>query len=289
LMRYIRSAHTSLLALVVLAVIGSSVAGQALGAGATIRIESAQLSPGESATVVLQGLDFPAPGLGAATIDVHYDPTAVSVTACEVDPEGVFELSVCNEDFADDTVRVTALHTQGVTGDFALAEISVQAVGEAGQQTLDVAVDTLAGPAGASFDAAVEDGALSIDGVSESGELPVPLSDSADPDASTSEGVREAGSTDPDASTSEGVREVGSTDPDASTSEGVREAGSTDADASTSEGVREAGSTDPDALSATGGSPLLATDQPWLYLIGAALSLGVAALAVALIRRRRRA
>ncbi len=224
-MRIVRPRYIGLLALVVLAASAVTVLSPALGAGATIRIGSPQLSPGESATVTLEGVGFAEPGLGAITVDVRYDPKAVAVTACKADPEGVFDLALCNQESADDTVRVTAVHVQGKVGDFALAEITIEAVGEAVAPMLDVTVSTLSDPAGAGFEAVIEDS-----GVSESAEPPAPLSEE-------------------------------------------------------SEAAGQAAS--PSELPATGGHPLLQTDQPWLYLVAASLSLGVAALAFVLMRGRR--
>ena len=174
-MRDVRRTLISLLGVVALASIALAAAGQALGAGATIRIGSPQLSPGESATVTLEGAGFAEPGLGAITVDVRYDPAAVAVTGCKADPEGVFDLALCNQEFAADTVRVTAVHVQGKVGDFALAEITIEALGEAVDPMLDVTVATLADPAGAGFEALIEDS-----GVSESAELPALLSEESE-------------------------------------------------------------------------------------------------------------
>lgn len=174
-MKYVRPTHIGLLALVVLAASAVTASSPALGAGATIRIGSPQFSPGESATVTLEGVGFAEPGLGAITVDVSYDPAAVAVTACKADPEGVFDLALCNQEFAADTVRVTAVHVQGKVGDFALAEITIEALGEAVDPMLDVTVATLADPAGAGFEAVIEDS-----GVSESAEPPAPLSEESE-------------------------------------------------------------------------------------------------------------
>ncbi len=229
-MRYVRLTHIGLLALLVLAASAVTALSPALGAGATIGIGSPHLSPGKSATVTLEGVGFAEPGLGAITVDVRYDPTAVAVTACKADPKGVFDLALCSQEFAADTVRVTAIHTQGKVGDFALAEITIEALGEAVDPMLDVTVAVLADPDGAGIEVVIE---ASV--VSESAEAP----------ASASEGSEES-----------------------------EEAGQ---------------ATLPAELPATGGNPLLQMDQPWLYLMVASLSLGVASLAFVLMRRRGRA
>jgi len=179
-------------ALVALAFLALSAAAPALGAGGTIRIQSASVATGESAGVRLEGVGFAAPGLGAITVDVSYDPEAVAVTACEADPENVFDLALCNHEFAPDTIRVSIVDTQGKTGDFVLAEITFEPTGEAGHADLDVSVVTLTDPAGATLDALTEDGSLSISGVSESVEPPAPSSEPAESAVLTSEGAGEA-------------------------------------------------------------------------------------------------
>jgi hypothetical protein len=118
-----------------------------VGSGATIRIESACLDASESATVALEGVDFPTPGLGAITVDVVNDRTAITAAACEADPQELFDLSLCNRDFAP--------------------------VDEAGHADLQLTAVTLADPAGAGIEALVEEGELSLAVASESTELPV--------------------------------------------------------------------------------------------------------------------
>lgn len=171
-----------------------------VGSGATIRIESASLDASESAIVALEGVDFPTPGLGAITVDVVYDRTAVAAAACEADPQELFGLSLCNHDFASDTIRVTAVDAQGKAGDFVLAKISFAPVDGAGHADLHVTAVTLADPAGAGIEVLVEEGEMSLAVASKSTELPAAPSEGTELAASTADSGSESVEAPPSAS-----------------------------------------------------------------------------------------
>ncbi len=91
-----------------------------VSAGApTVSIGSLSKSVGEQGTVALQALDIPAPGLGAWTIDITYDPQVVSVVDCAGGLGGM-----CNPAYADGTVRVAWFSIFGEIGDSTLATIT---------------------------------------------------------------------------------------------------------------------------------------------------------------------
>ena len=284
----------ALVALVASLLLTLSAAAPALGAGeATIRIESAHLTRGQTSTLALEGLGFPAPGLGAITVDVVYDPTAVAVTACKGDPKDVFDAAVCNQEFADGTVRVTAIDIEGEAGDFSLADLTFAAVGESGRQKLDVVVVTLTDPAGADIDALTEDGVLTIDAVSESTEPPAPPSDGSQSGTLQREdgtpSTSSLGESEPPPSTSEdATSETSASEDGALSTDAVSES---EPPSAPSEGGESATSqpADPQLPDGGGGHPLLQSDQPWLYMVVAALVLGVAAVGFAFIRKRRKA
>lgn len=78
---------------------------------------------------------LPAVNLGAATIEVRYDPTQLQVMGCNVDPVAAFELAFCNAAYDHDgsgmdSVRFTVLSTAGLTGEVALSNITFQPLGE---------------------------------------------------------------------------------------------------------------------------------------------------------------
>lgn len=182
---------TSLLALMAFT-LASPTGNVVVAVEPNIRLESASLGPRESVPLSLEGRGFDATGVGAITLDVSYDPKTVSVTACFADPEEVFDLALCNQEYAEGVVRVTAIDAQGEAGDFSLAEITFTAGTEPGTQTLGVRVETLADPTGNELEALVENGALSIAGDSAAGESPPESGDHEEGTNSGSAGEQEA-------------------------------------------------------------------------------------------------
>lgn len=103
--------------------------------GALVRSGSASVDPGSSKAVPVEALNLVAPGLGAATIDMHYDPSVVDAAACQIDPNSSLDAGECilhydHDGVFPDTVRFYLSSTTGVAGDFLLANITFQAVGE---------------------------------------------------------------------------------------------------------------------------------------------------------------
>jgi hypothetical protein len=117
---------------------------------------------GSAATVRLEATGVPAPGLGAATIDVSYDPSIVSPTSCSEDPNGLLDLALCNLAYQPDVVRFSGVRTtDGATGTIPLADITFEVVGTAGQcSDLHVVVVTFADPEGTAMTATGADGQI---------------------------------------------------------------------------------------------------------------------------------
>jgi hypothetical protein len=74
-----------------------------------------------TASVALCALNIAAPGLGAWTIDIDYDPAVVTVVNCVP-----FAGSVCNPHFGVVTIRDTGASATGLEGDTLLATIAFQ-------------------------------------------------------------------------------------------------------------------------------------------------------------------
>ena len=109
------------------------------GEGAPVlTMETTELGVGDASPVELQIKDFPAPGMGAWTIDIGYDPAVVSVGDC-----AVYEGSVCNPAYNDSTVRIAGAVALGLEGATALATITFTC-DVAGSSPLTVGVDVLA-------------------------------------------------------------------------------------------------------------------------------------------------
>ncbi|MGB0389478.1 MAG: cohesin domain-containing protein, partial [Ardenticatenaceae bacterium] len=112
--------------------------------------------------------------LGAATIDVHYDPSQLIPTSCTAAPTGTFDLSHCNPEFdpsaggcracrgtgtTTGTVRLTAISATGATahsGELLLAELTFDPVGDKPitpiEELLTLSTPTLIDPAGQPID-----------------------------------------------------------------------------------------------------------------------------------------
>ena len=84
-----------------------------------ITIESAAVAPGAEGSVRLDALGIAAPGLGAWTMDISYDPVVLTALACIPEHGGV-----CNPMFDVGVVRVTGASAGGVAGDKTLATIT---------------------------------------------------------------------------------------------------------------------------------------------------------------------
>jgi len=109
-------------------------------------------------------MGVPAPGLGAATIDVSYDPGVISPVSCAKDPNGLFDMALCNLAYQPNVVRFSALRTTtGATGTLPLADITFQIVGATGEcSDLDVVVVTFTDPEGTAITTTDEDGQICV-------------------------------------------------------------------------------------------------------------------------------
>ena len=133
--------------------------------GTLVAISSGSVAPANSIVVNVGASGVPSPGLGAVTVDVSFDPTLVDAVACAADPNHRFTLRSCNRDFSLSTLRFTAISAIGVAGDFPLADITFQAIGESGQSsTLNVSIVTFADPDGIDIPVNSLDGAIEIVG-----------------------------------------------------------------------------------------------------------------------------
>ena len=125
----------------------------------SVRIGSdLSVPPGGSATVPLEILGAPAPGVGAVTVDIVYDPSVVDPTDWSGGPG--FDMVQCNLDYTAATVRCTAISAEGVSGDSLLADITFQCMGGGQCSDLDVSVFTFTDPDGNPLSVTDEDGQM---------------------------------------------------------------------------------------------------------------------------------
>ena len=110
----------------------SSQAGAAQG---TVRIDSAAAGTGQEAAVTLSAVDVGSPGVGAWTLDVAYDASVITPTACQAEQGGI-----CNESFGQGIVRVAGVSVGGLVGTTGLAHITFRCLGE-GTSVLTPGID----------------------------------------------------------------------------------------------------------------------------------------------------
>lgn len=112
--------------------------GATAGSSPAIAVDSATIMAGETSTVDVNALNMAAPGLGAWSLNVVYDPSVLEQQGCTA-ANG----SVCNPTFASDTIRISGATAAGLPGDSVLASIAFRCT-EVGSSALTITVDTLA-------------------------------------------------------------------------------------------------------------------------------------------------
>lgn len=135
----------------------------ASGSGATtVRAGSdIGLPPGGTTTVAVEVLGAPEPGVGAITTNIVYDPAVIRPSAWT--PEPGWSSVLCNLALTPSSARCSAVSVVGLSGDSALASITFQAVGSAGQcSALETQVVTLADPNGNAMPTTAENGQICI-------------------------------------------------------------------------------------------------------------------------------
>ncbi len=104
----------------------------------TVSVGSFGINVGQQGNVSLRTLDIAAPGLGAWTIDVAYNPAVVTVLECAGENG-----SLCNAAYGPNSVRVVGTSLGGLRGDSSLATITF-ACNSAGASELSVSWEVLA-------------------------------------------------------------------------------------------------------------------------------------------------
>jgi hypothetical protein len=118
----------------------------------TVRVGSGTGNVSEDVIVPLEAFRVTESPVGAITVDVEFDPAVLDATACQKDPNRVFDSALCNPDFDRDGVnpdraRFAGISAGGVSGDLLLANLRFHCVG-AGISSLNVVVVTLTDPNG---------------------------------------------------------------------------------------------------------------------------------------------
>jgi hypothetical protein len=118
-LKKMRLGLAGVLAAALVAVGAFLVVAQVSAVSGTLSISSPSIAPGGQGTADLRS-NVPAPGLGAWTVDITYDPAAVSVASCAPAQGGV-----CNPNFAANKVRITGASANGLVGDTSLGTITL--------------------------------------------------------------------------------------------------------------------------------------------------------------------
>jgi len=106
--------------------------------GTTVTIDPLQAGPGQVRSIALQVLGVGEPGLGAWTVDIHYDPDALTLQDCDAEFGGV-----CNPAFSSNSARVAGTSVYGETGDPVLGSLSF-VCNQPGQSSIELSIDVLA-------------------------------------------------------------------------------------------------------------------------------------------------
>jgi hypothetical protein len=117
-LKTVRLGLAGILAAALVAVGAFLVVTQVSAVSGTLSISSPTIAPGGQGQADLRS-NVPAPGLGAWTVDITYDPAQVSVASCAPAQGGV-----CNPNFAATQVRITGASANGLIGDTSLGTIT---------------------------------------------------------------------------------------------------------------------------------------------------------------------
>ena len=118
------------------AILGGAVCAQD---GDTVGVSDGSAETGESGDVTIEATDISEPGLGAWTLDIHYDTSVITATDCTAEQGGV-----CNPNFADGVARITGATAGGLEGDSTLGTLEFECGDDAGTSDLDIQVSTFA-------------------------------------------------------------------------------------------------------------------------------------------------
>ncbi len=94
---------------------------------------------GDGGTVTIDVADVGGNGLGAWTIDVSYDADVITATDCTAEQGGV-----CNENFSDNSVRITGASAGGLSGDTTLGSITFSCAEDSGSSDLTIDLSVFA-------------------------------------------------------------------------------------------------------------------------------------------------
>lgn len=128
-----------ILAVAAAAVTALVLAGTAFAQDGGVEVSDGSATPGSEGDVILSATGVGDPGLGAWTIDISYDTDVITAVDCAPEQGGV-----CNEEFAEDTVRITGASASGLEGDTDLGAITFECGDAEGESDLTIAISVFA-------------------------------------------------------------------------------------------------------------------------------------------------
>ena len=130
--------NVGILAVIAAAIAVLILAGTAFAQDGGVSVSDGSAEDGESGDVTVDVTNVGDPGLGAWTIDISYDSDLLTATDCSAEQGGV-----CNENFSDNSVRVTGASAGGLEGDTSLGSITFECDGE-GDSDLTISLSVFA-------------------------------------------------------------------------------------------------------------------------------------------------
>ena len=127
-----------ILAGIATALVALVLAGTAFAQDGGVSVSDGSAEADGSGDVTVDVTAVGDPGLGAWTIDVSYDNSLITATDCTAEQGGV-----CNENYTDNSVRVTGASAGGLDGDISLGSITFTCDGE-GESDLTISVSVFA-------------------------------------------------------------------------------------------------------------------------------------------------
>lgn len=106
---------------------------------ATLAIGSTLAEPNSRLTIPVRAT-IPEIGVGAATFNIRYDSTMLELLSCDADPEGIFDIALCNAEYGLDadgteTTRIGLTSVSGVSGAQTVARLHFRVIGQGGNKT----------------------------------------------------------------------------------------------------------------------------------------------------------
>ena len=128
---------------------------------ALLQLPEVTVANGQQASLVLTGSNLE--NLSSATVHIDYDTAVVVPAGCNADPNGAFDLGLCNIQSDIGRISLSLLDSAGESGDRDLAQLTFNAIGTNNTMSLlAISAETFANNSGTPHPVTVDDGQISI-------------------------------------------------------------------------------------------------------------------------------